>query len=481
MQRKRTKPRKPRSVFMKEIQEEGKFMSFLNVILNLEAMVDEFNEKRKNLLLNMITDPFLEFTQRRIEKKISAAFEKDKAELIGDTIYYSSGMERIKRPFLQMISLFAITVFIIYLRFYQKINDILGHYLLLLLVPGDLATFSIWVYFYRTSYIKLLKTFHWFKKTMWEMTNELSCYLLDSINTLYRHRARIENVKLDEKENAAILVSSRKLASLEYQIDTDLLVIFSELATKEYGSKGKDFHECIDEITKEKTGDYIFTKKSGVELERKIEDLVEEDLSVPRSKIENNHILSSTALIIKALESLADNTKKYEEILRESHSTEKQIDEKVRRVNSMYEFASKILSLYRTDADKASKTITLQEIMQWFKISDVNYNLHGDHIVNITTHGDGSPVNTGVARDINISVSTDPHGDITEALLELGREIEKSNNEKAKEMYDEFCRQAEAKSLNKTVLESLWSRILSLVPTLAQASSIVLNVTKLFT
>lgn len=475
---------------MKKIQNEGKFMNFLTALLFLEEVVGEFNERQKNLLLNMISDPILGFAQKRIENKISFALEQKDTEFISDTIYYSSNMIRIALPFKLMIISLSLTLLITFLYLHQVINNILGHYLLLVFILSDIILFSFWLFFYRSSYMKLLETFHWFKKMMWDMTNALSDDLLINIDKLYDHRKKIEMIRNKTKENKEIINSTKELVNLEYEINTDLIVLSSELAANEYELKGQDLHDCMDAVTSKKSGEYKFSKSSGNALKKRIEKLRTKDLLIPRSKVINNHILSRTALIIRTLESLCKNTKKYEEILRQDLKVEEDRSNKNSEMNAMYEFARKALSLYQTDAVKAATSITLQDFMQWYKLSDTNINLHGDlHMPINSTTGDNSPITTGDNSPVIseswineafkiVSVSHD--SSIAQSLLELEEKLKLSNSKEAMDIYKEFCKQATIESPNKLILKSLWNNIISLVPTIAQATTIVSNITKIF-
>jgi hypothetical protein len=480
--------------FMHKIQDEGRFLGFLNALLNTEQIVGEANKKKGfwDFLIRALSDPFLNITQGLIENKVNLVFKKQDAQFINNAIYYSYATIMVKRPFLYLIPLLIITVVFGYFCFtIQSSNNKLLWLILFLLVFSDVASIVWWLKWHKSSYIELLDTFHWFKKLMWIMTNQLAEDLTSNLEKLYQHRYAIAEIQRELDTNKAIMNASKDLVSLEYQINTDLMLLSSEITSNEYKMKGEEFHNCIDSSSEKiKKGDQEkeFNKNSGNKLKEMIKSINSDELISPRSKIINYHLLSESALIIRALESLSTNTRKYEELLRNGITDKKKRDDKTKEVRAKHEFVNKVLSMFYTDAPEASKQIVLRDLVDAFKISDVKYDIKGDFYMyggdRINVSGAGNTVITkSTLTNVLNNSSNDSNSveEVDKALNDLKDLVDQSGNEKALKTHESFRNQIASGNPDKIVLESLWDGLLKLMPTIAQSTTIMSNVVKLFT
>jgi hypothetical protein len=478
------RPRKSMKTFMERIQNEGRFLEFLNALLNTEDIVGESNDKRDfwNFLFRAISDPLLNSTQKLIENKINTVFNKQDASFVNETIYYSYATIMVKRPFYYLVFLLLLTLLFIFLVFNGQISSNLKYYIFFGLLLFDTILFLWWLKWHYSSFTKLLDTFNWLKTMMWTMTNLLATNTVDSLERLYAHRSKIELIKKDLEKNTAILKASKELIDLEYKINTDLLMLSSELAANEYSLKGEEFHNCINSASK---AQQKFDNSAGIVLKNMINKINSDDLLSSRSKIVNHHVLSKSALIIRALESLSSNTNKYEKILRASIEDEEQRDNKTRELRAKHEYINKILSLFYTDSSEASKQVLLQGLMESLKFSDTRINISGDYYMLGDQINNSGNNNTLINRSSVINALNNTKDDslvkcVEEALLELKKIVDSSNNEEAIKNHDAFCKHVSSDKPDKTILKSLWNSILAAIPTLAQSTTIITNIAKLF-
>lgn len=483
-QKRMFRPRKSMKTFMERIQDEGRFLEFLNALLNTEDIVGESNDKRDfwNFLFRAISDPLLNSTQKLIENKINTVFNKQDASFVNETIYYSYATIMIKRPFYYLLFLLLLTLLFIILVFNNQVSSNLKHYIFFWLLFFDIILSWWWLRWHYLSFTKLLDTFNWLKTMMWNMTNLLATNTVDNLEKLYVHRSKIELIKKDLEKNANIIRANKELIDLEYKINTDLLMLSSNLAANEYGMKGEEFHNCIDSASK---AQQKFDNSSGVILKSLIDRINSDDLLSPRSKVINYHILSKSALIIRALESLSSNTNKYEKILRASIEDEEQRDNKTRELRAKHEYINKVLSLFYTDSSEASKQVILQGLMESLKFSDTRINILGDYYMLGDQINNSGNNNTLINRSSVINALNDTKDNtlvesVEKALLELKKIVDSSNNEEAIKNHNAFCKHVSSDKPDKTILKSLWNSILAAIPTLAQSTTIITNISKLF-
>ena len=104
--------------------------------------------------------------------------------------------------------------------------------------------------------------------------------------------------------------------------------------------------------------------------------------------------------------------------------------------------------------------------------------MEGDQI---TVHGSGNTiVNRSIVQNAFNKVKADHDEETANALKQVEEEINKSGNKEAAENFEAFSEELSKPEPKKSLLKALWKGTLDALPTLAQLSSVVNLIVRLF-